>query len=97
MSQRWRAVGNDESDLTGPRFERQTSRSKDERVTTRPTGRCIVHYFKNFEALLLYAPKIFVYPNFWSFMVLFRKQKRIKQKQKDRIARMKKMPGVETF
>ena len=39
MSQRWRAVGNTASDLTGPRFEPQTSRSRDERVTARPTGR----------------------------------------------------------
>ena len=38
-SQRWRAVGNTVSDLTGPRFEPQTSRSRDERVTARPTGR----------------------------------------------------------
>ena len=33
MSQRWRAVGNTVSDLTGPRFEPLTSRSRDERVT----------------------------------------------------------------
>ena len=33
MLQRWRAVGNTVSDLTGPRFEPQTSRSRDERVT----------------------------------------------------------------
>ena len=39
MSQRRRAVGNTVSDLTGPRFEPQTSRSRDERVTARPTGR----------------------------------------------------------
>ena len=39
MSQRWRAVGNIVSDLTGPRFEPQTSRSRYERVTARPTGR----------------------------------------------------------
>ena len=39
MSQRWRAVGNTVSDLTGPRFEPQTSRSRDKRVTARPTGR----------------------------------------------------------
>ena len=38
MSQRWRAVGDTVSDLTGPRFESQTSRSRDERVTARPTG-----------------------------------------------------------
>ena len=35
MLQRWRAVGNTVSDLTGPRFEPQTSRSKDKRVTVR--------------------------------------------------------------
>ena len=39
MSQRRRAVGNSVSDLTGPRFEPQTSRSRDERVTARPTAR----------------------------------------------------------
>ena len=37
--QRWQAVGNTLSDLTGPRFEPQTSRARDERVTARPTGR----------------------------------------------------------
>ena len=41
MSQRWRAVGNTVSDLTGLRFEPQTSRSRDERVTARPTGRSL--------------------------------------------------------
>ena len=34
MSQRWRAVVNIVFDLTGPRFEHQTSRSKDELVAT---------------------------------------------------------------
>ena len=33
MSQRWRTVGNTVFDLTGPRFEPQTSRSSNERVT----------------------------------------------------------------
>ena len=37
--QRWRAVGNVVSDLTGPRFEPQTSRSREERVTAGPTSR----------------------------------------------------------
>ena len=36
--QRWRVVGNTVSDLTGPRFEPQTSRSRDEHVTALPTG-----------------------------------------------------------
>ena len=39
MLQRWRTVGNAVFDLTGPRFELQTSRSGDERVTARPIGR----------------------------------------------------------
>ena len=38
MLQRWQAVSNNVSDLTGPRFEPQTSRSRDERVTARLTG-----------------------------------------------------------
>ena len=40
MLQRWQAVGNTVSDLTGPRFKLQTSRSRDERVSARPTGLC---------------------------------------------------------
>ena len=47
MSQRWRAVANTVSDLTGPKFEPRTSRSRDERVTARPTGR----YEKNDNAV----------------------------------------------
>ena len=39
MSQRWQAVGNTVPELTSHRFEPQTSRSRDERVTARPTGR----------------------------------------------------------
>ena len=39
MLQRWRVVGNTVSDLTGPRFEPQIFRSRDERVTARTTGR----------------------------------------------------------
>ena len=41
ISQRWRAVGNTVSHFTDPRFEPRTSRSRDELVTTRPTGRLI--------------------------------------------------------
>ena len=36
MLQWWRAVGNTVSDLTSPRFEPQTSYSKEKRVTVRP-------------------------------------------------------------
>ena len=39
MLQRWRVVGNTESDLTGPRFEPQTSLSRDECVAAQPSGR----------------------------------------------------------
>ena len=39
MLQRWQAVGNTVFDLTGPGFQPQSSRSRDERVTTRPAGR----------------------------------------------------------
>ena len=53
MSQRWRAIGNTVSDLTGPRFEPQTSRSRDERVTARPTGRRnIIHL------VILFMPRL---------------------------------------
>ena len=43
MLQWWRVVGNFVSDLTGPRFEPQAFRSRDERVTARPTGRSKVY------------------------------------------------------
>ena len=39
MLQRWQAVGNTVSNLTGPRFEPRTSRFRDERVTDRPRNR----------------------------------------------------------
>ena len=38
MLQQLRAVGNAVSDLTGPKFELQNPRSRDERVTARPTA-----------------------------------------------------------
>ena len=39
MLQRWLAVGDTVPDLTGLRFEPQTTRSRDKRVTARPTVR----------------------------------------------------------
>ena len=39
MLQRWRAVGNTVFDLTGPRYEPQASRSRDESASAQPTGR----------------------------------------------------------
>ena len=38
LSKWWRTVGNTVFDLIGQRFESQTSRSRNERVTARPTG-----------------------------------------------------------
>ena len=44
MSQRWRAVGNAVSNLTGPRFKPQASRFiRNERVTARPTARLLFY------------------------------------------------------
>ena len=40
ISQRWRAVGNTESNLTGPRFESLTSHSRDE---------CVIFYSTNYN------------------------------------------------
>ena len=48
ISQRWRAVGNTVSNLTGLWFEPQISRSIDECVTSRPTG-------QNFSPNSLYS------------------------------------------
>ena len=42
--QRWRAISNTVQDLTGPRFEPLTFRSRDECVTARPTGRFFVFF-----------------------------------------------------
>ena len=39
MSRRWKAVGNTVSNLTSPRIEPHTYRSRDERVIAWPTGR----------------------------------------------------------
>ena len=39
MSQRWQTVGNTVPELTSPRFEPQTSLSRNECVTALPTGR----------------------------------------------------------
>ena len=59
MLQRWRAVGNTVSDLTGQRFEPQASRSRDEGVTARPTGRCILLVIKKiFFSILASDPFI---------------------------------------
>ena len=42
MLPRWRAVENTESEMPGPRFEPQTSCSRDERIVAQLTGRCSV-------------------------------------------------------
>ena len=53
MSQPWRAVGNTVADLPVPRFEPQTSRSKDGRISARPTGRYIDYIFRKLYELFL--------------------------------------------
>ena len=50
MSQRCRAVGNIVSDLTGPRFDAYASRSSDERVSARPTGRTSITNWSVFDS-----------------------------------------------
>ena len=54
MPQRWRAVGSTMSDLTGPRFEPQNSRSRDERVAVRPAGR-LVRLLTNSNEVKIYS------------------------------------------
>ena len=54
MLQQRRAVGNTVSDLTGPRFEPQTSCSKDERVTARPNNRLNKYYDIFLEGFLFH-------------------------------------------
>ena len=44
MLQRWQTVGNTVSDLTGPRFEHQTFRSRDERL---PLDQLAGHFNRN--------------------------------------------------
>ena len=57
VSQRRQAVGNTVSDLTGPRFKPQTSRSRDKRVAARPTGRYTAKIEKNIQRRLLQLSK----------------------------------------
>ena len=51
LSQRWRAVGNTVFDLTGQRFEPQTSRSRNKRVTARPNDRLFVYHYNNYSGM----------------------------------------------
>ena len=60
MSQRWRAIGNTVSDMTGPRFEPQTSHSTDESIAVRPTVPKLEKQFFNFFAFLLWRIKVSV-------------------------------------
>ena len=58
MLQQWQAVGNTLSDLTCQRFEPQTFRSRDERVTAQPTSlRLILQYSANYATLNSLAKK----------------------------------------
>ena len=47
MLQRWQPVGSTVSDLIGPRFEQQTSCSRDGHVTARPTARLVNGWVKS--------------------------------------------------
>ena len=49
MLLQWQAVGNTASDLTSPRFELPTSRSRDERVTAQPTLNLTIQLFFGME------------------------------------------------
>ena len=51
--QRRQAIGDTVSDLTGPRFKPQTSRSRDKRVAARPTGRYTAKIEKKASAATL--------------------------------------------
>ena len=50
MSQQWQVIANTVSDLTGQRVEPQTSRSRDERITARPT--CLNQVVKSQKGLM---------------------------------------------
>ena len=45
MSQWWQAINNTVFDLTNPRFEPQTSYSRDEHIIAQPTGWFQMSYF----------------------------------------------------
>ena len=55
MFQWWQAVGNTDSNLTNPRFELQTSRPRDERITVQPTGQKTKIYRKQKCNAIMYA------------------------------------------
>ena len=64
MSHWWRAFGNTASDLKGPKFEPQTSRSRDERVTARvarPTGRSLLLVVLNIVSFSTLAEFVMLY------------------------------------
>ena len=69
MSQRWLAVGNTVSDLTGQRFESQTSRSRDERITARPTVNNI-GFIKKKKNIYIYNTLCKLRNRGWGYSVL---------------------------
>ena len=63
MLQLWQAVVNIASDLTGPRFEPQTSLSRDEHITAQPTAGTVgSSNFKYGQQFRIY--KIFLFAKF---------------------------------
>ena len=79
MSQRGRAVGNTMFDLTGPRFEPQTSRSRDERATARPTG----NRANQKQAIIVYYRAISINGNILKINQDFHRQNKIGRKRQN--------------
>ena len=74
MSQGWRTFGNTVFDLIGRRFESQTSRSRDERVTARPTGWSKLLIIDLIAPLRPWIPVLFVaYRFFFSAWIVLNK------------------------
>ena len=71
MSQQRQAVGNTVSDLTGPIFKPQTSRSRDERVTARPTGWLTMFVNSASVVFLQSTSKFILYLTFFSNSSLY--------------------------
>ena len=67
MLQQWLAVGYTVLDLTDPRFEPQTYRSRDECVTARPTGRLLRNlptHFNSYFTNVAVWQHLTIYPGF---------------------------------
>ena len=86
MLPQWRVVGNTVFGLTGPRFKPQTSRSRDERVSARPTARSL---------LISTPPKFSVMPRFETINFYQNKPKIKLLLQKNNIFRELRAPPLD--